>query len=94
MPYLLVVKATAPNTPRGARRTIMAMMRKITWLNSLTNRATPLACSPTRFRALPNSTENSRTWRMSFWAKALNTDDGIKPRKKATGPCIAWVPPL
>ncbi|KEF90291.1 hypothetical protein RLJV_23755 [Pseudomonas aeruginosa] len=33
------------------------MMRNTMWLNSLIRRATPLACSPTRFRALPNSTE-------------------------------------
>ncbi|MCY1306727.1 hypothetical protein D9M70_566030 [compost metagenome] len=86
-----MVKATAPNTPRGARRTIMPMMRKITWLTSPISRDTPLACSPTRFRALPKSTANSSTWRMLFSAKAPNTEEGIRPRMKSTGPCSCLV---
>ncbi|MCY1292129.1 hypothetical protein D9M70_413420 [compost metagenome] len=71
----------------------MPMMLNTTWLNSLTSRATPLACSPTRFRALPNSTENSRTWRMLFSAKAPMIELGIRPRMKLTGPWISWVRP-
>ncbi|MNL36273.1 hypothetical protein D3C87_1583450 [compost metagenome] len=85
---MLVVKAIAPNTPIGARRTIMPMMRKITWLSSLINREIPDAASPTRFSALPNSTENSRTCRMLLSAKAPITDVGIRSIRNCVVVCM------
>ncbi|MNN73816.1 hypothetical protein D3C81_1899680 [compost metagenome] len=87
---MLVVKAMAPNTPIGARRTIMPMMRKITWLSSLISREIPEAASPTRFRALPNSTENSSTCRMLLSAKAPITDVGIRSIRNAAVPWMCW----
>ncbi|MNR46058.1 hypothetical protein D3C85_1649790 [compost metagenome] len=56
----------------------MPMMRKITWLSSLISREMPDADSPTRFSALPNNTENSRTCRMLLSAKAPITELGIR----------------
>ncbi|MNR16163.1 hypothetical protein D3C85_1327470 [compost metagenome] len=87
---MLVVKAMAPNTPMGARRTIMPMMRKMIWLSSLISREMPEAASPTRFRALPNSTENSKTWRMLLSAKAPTTEVGIRSMRNAAVPWMCW----
>ncbi|KWV87795.1 hypothetical protein PFLmoz3_02489 [Pseudomonas fluorescens] len=87
---MLVVKAMAPNTPIGARRTIMPMMRKITWLNSLISREIPLAASPTRFSALPNSTENNSTCSTLLSAKAPTTELGINSIRNWLVPRMCW----
>ncbi|MCY1464146.1 hypothetical protein D9M71_821360 [compost metagenome] len=68
----------------------MPMMRKITWLSSLISREMPAAESPTRFSALPNSTENSSTWRMLLSAKAPITEVGIRSMKNAVAPWMCW----
>ncbi|MCY1450893.1 hypothetical protein D9M71_677300 [compost metagenome] len=54
------------------------------------SREIPDAASPTRFRALPNSTENSSTCRMLLSAKAPITDVGIRSIRKAAVPWICW----
>ena len=82
-PNLPVVKAMAPNTPSGATRITMDMMRKSRAERSSTKATTAVAASRSRASATPKSTEKKITWSTSSLAKASTTSLGMMPSRNS-----------
>ncbi len=76
-PYVPVVNAIAPSTPSGASLMMKLITRKNTCASSSIRLLTRCARSPSSDSAEPNSTENTRTCRMSPFAKASVAVSGM-----------------